>query len=86
MWPSVALEHRQFAGEPSDLRLLLSRRRIGPWHSLRRISAFRLWRLGPSSFDRFAACFGAPFHRDPLAEGHRSAFRTRAGSGLFLFV
>ena len=59
----------QFAGKPSDLRLILSRRRIGTWDSLRRIAAFRLWRLSTSPFGRFAACLGAPFHRVPVNSG-----------------
>ena len=55
----------QFAGKPSDLRLFLSRGRIGTSCGLRRITAFRPGRLATSPFDRFAACSGAPFHRVP---------------------
>src|SRR5262249_30991613 len=55
----------QFPTKPSYFRLSTSSGRLGTCYALRRIAAFRLWRLATPLFDRFAACFGAPLHRVP---------------------
>src|SRR5262249_8896578 len=66
----------QLTGEPTNLRL-----GVAFWDTAM-TRPFRLWRLRMPPFNRFATCSGAPFHRVPSAERHRSRSEAKAGSGL----
>jgi len=54
------------ASEQRNLRLLVGSGGTATDHGLRR-TAVRLRRFATLPFDRFAACFGAPFHRVPVS-------------------
>jgi hypothetical protein len=78
----------QFAGEPSDLRLIASRGRIGTCYDLRHIAALRLWRLATPSFKSVRRLLWSASSSPSLyaERRHRSRSKGKAGRDLFSFV